>query len=128
MRLSRWVLAFITFSFIFGAEVQAGSIVRDFSGDAMQSYDSRMMNSPLQRIQPVLGLSSWPFISYLPAPALIVVTVQINFPELASPSPIPSPATPTRPKFWINRCGTFVEIQISSTTNMIDEEQSPCSR
>jgi hypothetical protein len=120
---------FITFSFIFGAEVQAGSTVRDFSGDAMQSYDSRMMNSPLQRIPPVLGLSFWPFVSYLPVPSLTVVNVQINLPAaLFSPPTVPPPAAPARSKFWIHRCGSFVEVQISSTTNMMDEEQSPCSR
>jgi len=93
----------------------------------MQRYDSRMMNSPLQRIPPVLGLSFWPFISYLPAPSLTVVNVQINLPTLASPSPPPPPSPPARPKFWINRCGTFVEIEVSPTTNLMEEEQTPCS-
>lgn len=127
MRLSLWVPAFmVAFSFV--ADGEAGTIVRDFSGDAMQSHDSRMMASPLQRIPSVLGLSFWPFISYLPAPSLTVVNVQINLPALISPSPIPPPAAPGRPKFWINRCGSFVEIEVSQATNLMEEEQNPCSR
>lgn len=127
MKFARWVLAFIAITFLFVADGEAGTIVRDFSGDAMQRYDSRMMNSPLQRIPPVLGLSFWPFISYLPAPSLTVVNVQINLPTLESPSPPPPSSPPARPKFWINRCGTFVEIEVSPTTNLMEEEQTPCS-
>jgi hypothetical protein len=127
MRLSHWVLTFMA-AFLLGADGEAGTIARDFSGDAMQSHDSRMMNSPLQRIPPVLGLSFWPFTPYLPAPSLTVVNVQINLPALVSPSPTPPPATPARPKFWINRCGNFVEIEVSPATNLMEEEQNPCSR
>jgi hypothetical protein len=127
MKLSLWVLAFVTVVFLFVADGEAGTIVRDFSGDAMQSHDSRMMNSPLQRIPPVLGLSFWPFISYLPAPSLTIVNVQINLPESVSPSPIPPRVAPARPKFWINRCGSFVEIEVSPTTNLMEEEQHSCS-
>jgi hypothetical protein len=130
MKLSRCVVAFAAAVFLLGVslEGEAGTIVRDFSGDAMQSHDSRMMASPLQRIPSVLGLSFWPFISYLPAPSLTVVNVQINLPALVSLSPIPPPAAPARPKFWINRCGTFVEIEVSPATNLMEEEQNPCSR
>ncbi|HKU51677.1 MAG TPA: hypothetical protein VJQ25_04365 [Nitrospira sp.] len=109
------------------ANGEAGTIVRDFSGDAMQRYDSRMMNSPLQRIPPVLGLSFWPFISYPPAPSLTVVNVQINMPTSPTPSPTPSARPPASPKFWINRCGIFVEIEVSPKTNLMEEEQTPCS-
>ena len=128
MKFIRWVLVFTTVTFLFVADGKAGTIVRDFSGDAMQSHDSRMMNSPLQRIPPVLGLSFWPFISYLPAPSLTVVNVQINLPTLASPSPLPPPPPPARSKFWINRCGSFVEIEASPATNLMEEEQTPCSQ
>lgn len=127
MKFVRWVLAFTAITFLFVADGEAGTMVRDFSGDAMQRYDSRMMASPLQRIPPVLGLSSWPFISYLPAPSLTVVNVQINLPALASPPPIPPPPPPAHPKFWINRCGIFVEVEVSPTTNLMEEEQKPCS-
>lgn len=126
MKLSRCTLVFITVSFIFSAEVEAGTI-RDFSGDAMQSHESRMMNSPLQRIPPVLGLSFWPFVSYLPAPSLTVVNVEINLPALVPPSPIQPAPLPARPKFWINRCGSFVEIEVSPATNLMEEEQNLCS-
>jgi hypothetical protein len=128
MKLIRWVLVFTGGTFLFVAEGEAGTIVRDFSGDAMQGYESRMMNSPLQRIPSILGSPSWPFISYLPAPSLTVVNVQINLPALVSPSPIPPPAPPARPKFWINRCGIFVEVEVSPTTNLMEEEQNPCPR
>ena len=127
MKLSRWVLAFTTVTFLFVADGEAGTRERDFSGDAMQTHDSRMMNSPLHRIPPVLGLSYWPFISYLPAPSLTVVNVQINLPALVPPSPLPPPAAPPRSKFWINRCGSFVEIEVSPATNLMEEEQHACS-
>lgn len=128
MKFARWVLAFTAITFLFVADGEAGTRVRDFSGDAMQSYDSRMMNSPLQRIPPVLGLSWWPFTPYLPAPSLTVVNVQINLPPPAPPTPIPPPSPPARSKFWINRCGVFVEIEVSPTTNLMEEEQHTCSQ
>jgi hypothetical protein len=86
MKLSWWVLAF-TAAFSIGVDGEAGTIVRDFSGDPMQSHDSRMMNSPLQHIPTVLGLSFWPFTSYLPAPSLTIVNVQINLSALVPPFP-----------------------------------------
>jgi hypothetical protein len=127
MKFIRRMLALTIVVFLFGANGEAGTMARDFSGDAMQRHDSRMMASPLQRIPSVLGLSFWPFMPYLPAPSLTVVNVQINLPALVSPSTIPSPAAPARPKFWINRCGIFVEIEVSPTTNLMEEEQNPCS-
>jgi len=128
MKFGRGVSAFIAILLLLcDAHGEAGTIVRDFSGDAMQRYDSRMMNSPLQRISPVLGLSFWPFIPYLPAPSLTVVNVQINLPASPSPSPIPPASPPARPKFWINRCGIFVEIEVGPATNLMKEEQTLCS-
>ena len=32
---------------LLGAEAEAGRMFHDFSGDAMPSYDSRMMDSPM---------------------------------------------------------------------------------
>ncbi|MDK2743509.1 MAG: hypothetical protein NDI90_11385 [Nitrospira sp. BO4] len=125
MKLCMCVLA--TAVFLYSGDSQGGTIVRDFSGDAMQGHDSRMMNSPLQRIPPLLGLSFWPYISYLPAPSLTVVNVQINLPAVGPPSPIPPPSRQARPKFWINRCGTFVEIEVTQATNVMEEEQDTCS-
>jgi hypothetical protein len=128
MKSRRYVLALITVSFLlFDANGEAGTIVRDFSGDAMQRHDSRMMASPLQRIPPLLGLSFWPFTPYLPAPSITVINVEINLQTLVPPSPIPPPPTAARPKFWINRCGSFVEIEVSPTTNLMEEEQNSCS-
>jgi hypothetical protein len=130
MKFHSWVLTFISIPFLlYGANGEAGTIVRDFSGDAMQRHDSRMMASPLQRVSSVMGLSFWPFIPYLPAPSLTVINVQINVPALDSPSPIPKPALSARPKFWINRCGSFVEMEVSPETNLmeVEAEQIPCS-
>ena len=128
MKVNQGMPAFIVILLLLcDANGEAGTIVRDFSGDAMQRYDSRMMNSPLQRISPVLGLSYWPFISYPPAPSLTVVNIQINMPTSPSATPI-LPARPAAsPKFWINRCGVFVEIEVSPTTNLMEEEQTSCS-
>jgi len=127
MKFIRWALAFTAGAFLFVADGEAGTIVRDFSGDAMQRHDSRMMNSPLQHIPTVLGLSFWPFTSYLPAPSLTIVNVQINLSALVPPSPEPPPAAPARSKFWIYRCGNFVEIGVSPETNLMEAEQNPCS-
>jgi hypothetical protein len=130
MKFHRWVLVFISIPFLLcSASIEAGTTARDFSGDAMQRHDSRMMASPLQRVPSVMGLSFWPFMPYLPAPSLTVVNVQINFPALDSPSPIPPPASPARPKFWINRCGSFVEMEVSPEMNLmeVEAEENPCS-
>src|ERR671910_758532 len=70
----------------FCAEIATARLLRDFSGDAMQQHSSRMMNSPIQRIPPVLGLSLWPFTPYLPAPSSTIVNVQVNLPALKEPS------------------------------------------
>lgn len=119
------VLGAVMCAFI-ASEAQAVRMLRDFSGDAMQLHDSRMMASPLQRIPPLLGLSFWPFIPYLPAPSLTVVTIQINVPEAASASPMPPSAPPARAKFWTNRCGIFVEIEAGSATGVMEVEARPC--
>jgi hypothetical protein len=110
---------------LFGTDVEAGRRLHDFSGDAMQRYDSRMMSSPVMRFPGLFGISLWPYIIYPPAPSLTIVNVQVRIPELDQP---PAPASsPPRSKFWIAQCGLFVELEVSSTMNLIEEEQKPCS-
>ena len=104
----------------------AGAVrsVRDFSGDAMQSYSSRMLDSPMLRIPTLLGTTFWPFLPYPPAPTMMFVDIQLQMPEMAPPPPPPTP--PAHAKFWTQRCGIFVELEASSTMNLIEEERKPC--
>lgn len=111
---------------LFGTEAEAGRTLRDFSGDAMQQYDSRMMSSPVMRFPGLFGISLWPYIVYPPAPSMTIVNVQVQIPELEQ-RPTPAPTPPARPKFWIARCGAFVELEVSSTMSLMEEERKPCS-
>ncbi|MBI3806295.1 MAG: hypothetical protein HY281_02090 [Nitrospirae bacterium] len=112
---------------LLGTVAEAGRTLREFSGDAMQRFDSRMMASPLVRFPGLFGLSLWPYIAYPPAPSVTIVNVQIQIPELNQPPPTP-PKPPARSKFWTARCGFFVELEVSSTMNLMEEEAKPCSR
>ena len=108
---------------LLGAEAEAGRMLRDFSGDAMQSYDSRMMDSPLTSFTDQISL--WPRIAYHLAPLITSMLVQIQPPVLNHP-PTP-PTTATRPKFWSARCGVFVELEVSSAMSLMEEETKPCA-
>lgn len=126
MKRSLPVLIVATLVLLTASEGKGGTLVRDFSGDAMQNHNSHMMDSPLQRIPPVLGLSFWPFISYLPAPSLTVVNVEVIFPTVVAPTSL-SPPKVVPSKFWTNRCGVFVEIEVNSDKNLLEEERTSCS-
>ena len=103
---------------LLGAEAEA-----DFSGDAMQRYDSRMMDSPMARFPDQIYL--WPRITYPLAPSMASVIVQIHPLVLKQPT---TPLTPTiRPKFWSARCGAFVELEVSSVMSLMEEETKPCA-
>lgn len=107
-------------------DVEAGGRLRDFSGDAMQRYNSRMMSSPVVHFPGLFGSSPWPYIIYPPAPMLTIMNIQIQIPELdRQPAPAPTPLH--GPKFWTARCGTFVELERSSMLNLMEEERKPCS-
>ena len=122
-----WVLvSTVVLPALLGTEAEAGRTLREFSGDAMQGYDSRMMESPLMRYSGLFGTSLWPYIAYPPAPSMTIVNVQIQLPELDQPPP-PRPTLPARAKFWTARCGVFVELEVSSTMNLMEEERKPCS-
>src|SRR5262249_57458143 len=83
----------------------AGAVrsVRDFSGDAMQSYSSRMLDSPMLRIPTLLGTTFWPFLPYPPAPTMMFVDIQLQMPEMAPPPPPPPP--PPHPHFCTHPSG-----------------------
>jgi len=123
-----WILALtVVFSSLLSTDAAASRLIRDASGDAMQRYDSRMMASPLMRFPGQFGVSFWPFISYPPSPSMTIVNIQIQIPELNHP-PTPPPTPPARPKFWTARCGIFIELEVSSTMNLREEEAKPCAR
>ena len=102
----------------------ASQYPRDFSGDAMQRHDSRLPSSPMLRFPSVLGLTYWPFIAYPPAPVTEVFNFMIG--PLEEPAPAVQNKPPASSKFWIARCGSFVEIDVTKT-NLIEEEQKACT-
>ena len=110
---------------LLGTKAEAGRIIRDSSGDAMQRYNSQMLDSPMLRIPAPLGLAFWPFLAYLPAPTMTIVNVQIQLPELHT-SPTPPAPPPARAKFWTAQCGVFVELEVSPKMNLMGEERKPC--
>jgi hypothetical protein len=127
MKVGWWVLlSTVVLLALLGSEAEAGGTLREYSGDALQRYDSRMMESPVMRFRGRFGSSLWPYITYPPAPSMTIVNVQIQLPELDQP-PTPPPTPPARPKFWTARCGVFVELEVSSTMNLMEEERKPCS-
>jgi hypothetical protein len=107
-------------------DVEASRRLRDVSGDPLQRYDSRMMSSPMMRFPGLFGMSHWPYIVYAPAPSVTIVNVQVQMPELDE-RPAPAPTPPARPKFWIARCGGFVELEVNPTMNLMDEDRKACS-
>lgn len=111
---------------LFYTDVEAGRRLHDFSGDAMQRYDSRMMSSPVMHFPGLFGISLWPYIVYPPAPSLTIVNVQIQIPQLDQ-RPAPASTPPPSSRFWIARCGVFVELEVNSSMNLMQEEQKPCS-
>ena len=126
MKAGLWVsVSTLVLLALLGTEAEAGRTLREFSGDAMQRFDSRMMASPVMRFPGLFGQSLWPYIAYPPAPSMTIVNIQIQIPELNQPPPPPPPA---RPKFWTARCGVFVELEVSSTMNLMEEEAKPCSQ
>lgn len=108
---------------LLGAEAEAARVHRDISGDAMQSYDSRMMDSPLTSFPDQISL--WPRIAYPSAPLMTSVIVQIQPPVLNQPPTPPTPAI--RPKFWSARCGAFIELEVSSPMSLMEKETKPCT-
>lgn len=127
MKAGGWVLAStLVLLVLLGTNAEAGRMLRDASGDPMQRFDSRMMSSPVMRFPGLFGISLWPYIAYPPAPSTTIVNIQIQMSALDQP-PAPPPTAPAHPKFWTARCGVFVELEVSSTMNLMEEERKPCS-
>jgi hypothetical protein len=122
---SAWILT-VLLLFLLGTDVEASRRLRDVSGDPMQSYDSRMMSSPMTRFPGLFGISVWPYIIYPPAPSLTILNLQVQVPNLDQ-QPMTASTPPARPKFWIARCGGFIELEVNSTMSLMDEEGKPCS-
>jgi hypothetical protein len=108
-------------------DAKAATFPRDSTGDSMQRYESRMPSSP---IAPGLFGTSYgplygPFLPPRPTP-LTTITNILVVPE-ASPTPTPTKASP-HAKFWIAHCGSYVEIDVDSTTNLSEEEGKTCQK
>jgi hypothetical protein len=92
----------------------------------MQRHDSRLPSSPMIRFPDTLGMRLWPFLTY---PSERTTSVFNNFiiemPEMSTPSP-PLQREPAPAKFWIARCGGFVEIDVAKS-NLLEEERKACS-
>jgi hypothetical protein len=128
MKAGLWVSASaLVLLTLLGTEAEASRTFRESSGDAMQRFDSRMMASPVMRFHGLSGLSLWPYIAYPTVPSMTIVNVLIQIPDVNQPPPTP-PKPPARSKFWTARCGVFVELEVSSTMNLMEEETKPCSR
>ena len=69
------------------------------------------------------GRAIWPMIGSAMGPNLTIIDVQVESKE-GPPPPPPKPSAPA--KFWTARCGSFVELQVSPTMNLIEEEQKGC--
>jgi hypothetical protein len=125
MKLLLWAWT-LTGLLLGSTDVEASRQLRDFSGDPMQGYDSRMMSSPMTRFPGVFRITPWPYIIYPPAPSMTIVDVQIHIPELHQ-QPTTASTPPARPKFWIARCGGYVELDVNPTMSLMDEERKACS-
>jgi hypothetical protein len=118
-----WLLSTLCLFSLVGTDALASRYPRDFSGDAMQQFDSRLLSSPMTRFPSVLGLSYWPFIPYPPAPSMSVLNITIDLPEELSP---PQPSKPPAPaRFWIARCGAFVQVDVDKV-DVLEEERKDC--
>jgi hypothetical protein len=122
---SAWIFT-VFLLVLLGTDVEASRRLRDVSGDPMQSYNSRMMSSPMMRFPGLFGISLWPYIIYPPAPSMTILNVQVQIPNLGQ-QPTTASTPPPRPKFWIARCGGFIELEVNSTMSLMDEERKPCS-
>src|SRR5688572_6828879 len=122
---SAWIFT-VLLLVLLGTDVEAVRRLRDVSGDPMQSYDSRMMSSPMTRFPGLFGISVWPYIIYAPAPSMTILSLQVQIPNLDQ-QPMRASTPPARPKFWIARCGGFVELEVNPTMNLMDEERKACS-
>ena len=102
----------------------ASQYFQDFSGHAMQRFESRLPSSPMLRFPGPLGLTYFPYVAYPAAPTSQVFNFVIEMPE--PPAPAVESKPPASSKFWIARCGNVVEIDVTKT-NLTEEEQKDCA-
>ena len=89
----------------------------------MQGYESRIPESRLPHIRGRHGRAIQPLIGSTLSQNLTIITIPVERPEEPPPPPL-KPAAPA--KFWTARCGVFVELQVSPTMNLLEEEQKSC--
>ena len=89
-------------------------------GFGMHGHGNR---TPDFRFRGFHGRALMPLIGVPVPPNLTIINVQVDLPE---EPPLPPPRPPAPAKFWTARCGGFVELQVSPTMNLIEEEQKSC--
>jgi hypothetical protein len=55
---------------------------------------------------------------------MMFLDLQLQMPEMSPPPP--PPTLSAHAKFWTQRCVIFVELEASSTMNLMEEERKPC--
>jgi len=115
--------AILIFAFTTADPAIANRYLRDSSGDAMQRYDSRMPASPMLRFPGLFGTTYRTIVAYPQAPEMQVFNFMNEM--LGEIAPAVQNKPPASSKFWIGRCGTFVEIDVAKA-NLIEEESKAC--
>lgn len=92
-------------------------------GFGMHGLENRIPESAFPHVRGKHGRAIWPLIGSVPSQNLTIIHVHAK-PQEEPPPPPPKPAAPA--KFWTARCGSFVELQVSPTMNLIEEEQKSC--
>lgn len=92
-------------------------------GVGLHGLESRTPDAHFLHVRGFHGRTIRPMLGSDLAPNLTVVNIQVERPEEPPPPP-PKPSAPA--KFWIARCGSFVELQASPTLNLIEEEGRSC--
>ena len=88
----------------------------------MHGYEDR---PPQFRFRGFHGRAVMPLIGSTLGSNLTIVKIQVERPEEPPPPP-PKPPAPA--KFWTARCGSFIELQVSPTLNLIEEEEKSCPK
>ncbi|MDH4304939.1 MAG: hypothetical protein OEV53_12835 [Nitrospira sp.] len=92
-------------------------------GLGLHGPESRTPDGHFPHVRGFHGRAIRPMLGSGPAQNLTTVNIQVERPEEPSPPP-PKPSPPA--KFWIARCGSFVELQAGPTLNLIEEEGKSC--
>jgi len=89
----------------------------------MHGLEGQIPESRFPRVHGFHGRAMRPLLGSAPGQNLTIITVQLD-PKEELPPPPPKPPAPA--KFWTARCGIFVELQVSPTMNLMEEEQKGC--